>query len=261
MERTADAPPPLAIEGLTVRYGQKVGVADVHLTVRPGEIYGLLGSNGAGKSTTIKCVAGLLVPDAGSVRVFGLAPAGPGVEAKRRIGYVPEAAQLFDALTPWEFLEFIAGVRGLDAAAVNRRATRYAEALELTDELQQPILTLSTGNRQKVLLIAALIHRPALLVLDEPFHSLDPRAVRVARELLRHYVEGGRAGVLLSTHTMEVAERLCDRVGILDRGRLVAQGTIPELTVGSGEGLEEAFLRLTRAAEGVPDAVRSLGAE
>ncbi|HEV2520317.1 MAG TPA: ABC transporter ATP-binding protein [Thermoplasmata archaeon] len=252
-------PVPLAIDRLTVRYGSRIGVSELSLVVRPGEIYGLLGSNGAGKSTTMKSIVGLQRPDAGSVRVFGFDPTQEGVEAKRRVGYVPEAPMLFEALSPWEFLEFVANVRGLARDAATGRARRYAEAFQLTPELHQPIATLSMGNRQKVLLVGALLHRPPLLVLDEPFHSLDPRAIRIARELLRQHATEGRGAVLLSTHTMEVAEKLCDRAGILDQGRLVGEGTIPELRGSQSHSLEEAFLRLTREEEGVRAAVASLG--
>jgi ABC-2 type transport system ATP-binding protein len=252
---------PLSIERLTVRYGALVGVEELSFEVHRGEIYGLLGSNGAGKSTTMKAIVGLQRPDSGRVRVFGFDVVAHGLEAKARTGYVPESPLLFDALTPWEFLEFVAGVRGMEAEASTRRAARYAEALQLTPELHQPILTLSLGNRQKVLFVAALLHRPPLLVLDEPFHSLDPRAVRVARELLRQHVTEGGGAVLLSTHTMEVAERLCDRAAILDRGRLIGEGTVAELEGSHSRSLEEAFLRLTREEDGVRAAVRSLAQE
>ncbi|MCI4357709.1 MAG: ABC transporter ATP-binding protein [Thermoplasmata archaeon] len=261
MEGATARPTPLVIDRLTVRYGERVGIQDLTLVVRPGEIYGLLGSNGAGKSTTMKTIVGLQRPDSGSVRVFGFDPTTGGVEAKQRIGYVPETPLLFDALTPWEFLEFVASVRRMEGEAVTKRAARYAEALQLTPELHQPIATLSMGNRQKVLLVAALLHRPPLLVLDEPFHSLDPRAVRIARDLLRQHASEGRGAVLISTHTMEVAERLCDRAGILDRGRLVGEGTISELQGSHSHNLEEAFLKLTREDEGVRAAVESLGQE
>ena len=254
-------PIPLEVRSLTIRYGEKIGVADLTFQVHPGEIYGLLGSNGAGKSTTMKTIVGLQRPDAGIVKVFGFDPNREGVEAKRRLGYVPESPLLFDALTPWEFLEYVASVRGMERAVATRRAERYAAALQLTPELHQPIATLSMGNRQKVLIVAALLHRPQLLVLDEPFHSLDPRSVRVARDLLRQHTSEGRGAVLLSTHTMEVAERLCDRVGILDQGRVVGEGTVAELRGSHSQSLEEAFLKLTREEEGVQAAVRSLGEE
>ncbi len=259
MEPPPDGAIPLALDRLVVRYGERVAVAGLSLTVRPGEIYGLLGSNGAGKSTTMKTVVGLLRPDEGTVRVFDHDPSGPGIEAKQLLGYVPETPLVFDALTPWEFLEFVAGVRRIPGPTASDRAQRYAEALRLTPELHQPIAVLSSGTRQKLLLLAALLHRPPLLVLDEPFHSLDPRSVRVAREMLREHVASGRGGVLLSTHTMEVAERLCDRVGILDHGRLVGEGRIDDLRAAGGGSLEGAFLRLTKEEAGVRAAVRSLG--
>jgi ABC-2 type transport system ATP-binding protein len=250
---------PLEIRGLLVRYGERVAVRNLSLTVRPGEIYGLLGSNGAGKSSTMKAIVGLVRPAAGLVRVFGVDPAVDALDAKRLFGYVPETPLLFDALTPREFLEFVASVRGIEPADATRRAQNYTRALQVDGELDQPIAVLSMGNRQKVLLIAALLHRPKLLVLDEPFHSLDPRSVRVAKELLGQLTSEGSGGVLLSTHTMEVAERLCDRVGVLDRGVLCGEGTIAELRGSTSGTLEEAFLRLTRDEEGVREAVQSLG--
>jgi len=249
---------PLEIRDLTVRYGETTAVRDLSFAIRPGEIYGLLGSNGAGKSTTMKSVVGLLRPQGGSIRVFGTDPAVDGVATKRLLGYVPESPLLFDALTPWEFLEFVASVRGLDASAASERAQRFATAFQIPAEMHRPIALLSMGTRQKVLFVAALLHRPRLLVLDEPLHSLDPRSVRIARDLLVHHVADGAGAVLLSTHTMEVAERLCHRVGILDRGTLCGEGTIAELRGSSSATLEEAFLRLTREEEGVQAAVLSL---
>jgi ABC-2 type transport system ATP-binding protein len=250
---------PLAIRGLVVRYGERTAVRELSLEVRPGEIYGLLGSNGAGKSSTMKSVVGLLTPDSGTVRVFGIDPVSDGLDAKRAVGYVPETPLLFEALTPREFLEFVASVRGLDRDTASRRVQNFTRAFQLGAEFDQPVATLSMGNRQKVLLIAALLHRPRLLVLDEPFHSLDPRSVHVAKELLEQHTRRGAGGVLLSTHTMEVAERLCDRVGVLDRGLLCGEGTIAELRGSTSANLEEAFLRLTRDEEGVREAVQSIG--
>ncbi len=253
--------PPLEIAGLTVDYGERRAVDRLTLTVRPGEIYGLLGSNGAGKSSTIKAIVGLLRPTGGAVRVFGADAAGDGLLAKRRIGYVPEAALLYEALTPREFLEFVSGVRGLPPAEASERLRAYAAAFRLDAELEEPIATLSNGTRQKVLVIAALLHLPGLLVLDEPLNSLDPRSVKIVKELLRRYVADGGRGALLSTHTMEIAEELCDRVGILDHGTLLAEGTVDQLRVRAARGdasLEDVFLRLTRQDEGLPEAVASL---
>jgi ABC-2 type transport system ATP-binding protein len=257
---TPDSPAtPLEVRGLVVRYGERTAVQDLSFQVRTGEIYGLLGSNGAGKSSTMKSVVGLLRPQGGSIRVFGFDPVEQGVETKRQIGYVPETPLLFDALSAKEFLEFVASVRAIDAETATRRLENFAKAFQIEAELHQPIGLLSMGTRQKVLFMAALLHRPGLLVLDEPLHALDPRSVRIARDLLRQHASSGAGGVLLSTHAMEVAERLCDRVGILDRGVLRGEGTISELRGSGSASLEEAFLKLTREEEGVREAVLSLG--
>jgi len=259
---TANDSVPLALDQLSVAYGQRPAVQSLSLTVRPGEIYGLLGSNGAGKTSTIKAIVGLVRPAAGSIRVFGINALRDGPEAKARIGYVPETSMLYEALTPREFLEFVASVRRLDAETATRRLQNYAEAFRLDVELEEPIATLSNGTRQKVLIIAALLHAPPLLVLDEPLNSLDPRSVRIMKDVLLRYVGSGGRGVLFSTHTMEVAEQLCHRVGILDRGVLRGEGTLAALRarVAAGDAsLEEIFLRLTEEDVGVAAAVDSLG--
>jgi ABC-2 type transport system ATP-binding protein len=256
------ASPPLIVDGLTVEYGALRAVDRLSLRIAPGEIYGLLGSNGAGKSSTIKAIVGLVAPKSGSIRIFGIDPAAEPVGAKRIVGYVPETPLLYDALTPHEFLEFVTSVRRLPSAETTERARNYLDAFQLAEEVDQPIATLSNGTRQKVLLIAALLHQPPLLVLDEPLNNLDPRSVRIMKELLAAYAASGRRGVLFSTHTMEVAEQLCHRVGILDGGRLQGEGTLEELRSGraaGSESLEEIFLRLTQEREGVREAVRHLG--
>ncbi|MCI4349926.1 MAG: ABC transporter ATP-binding protein [Thermoplasmata archaeon] len=253
---------PLVVRDLRVEYGEKVAVRELSLEVRPGEVYGLLGSNGAGKSSTMRCVVGLIRPKHGSVQVFGFDPGLDPVLVKQRVGYVPETPLLFDALTPWEFLEFIANVRGLGVDWATQRALGYADALQVRAELNQPIATLSMGTKQKFLLIAAFLHQPRLLVLDEPFNNLDPRSVRIMKELIGQYVQDGRRGVLFSTHTMEVAQQLCHRVGILDHGVLKGEGDVATLRANLARGdatLEEIFLRLTDEEEGVRAAVRSLG--
>jgi ABC-2 type transport system ATP-binding protein len=253
---------PLLLEGLSVAYGERPAVDRLSLTVRPGEIYGLLGSNGAGKTSTIKAIVGLVRPVGGAVRVFGQDALRDGLAAKAQIGYVPETSMLYEALTPREFLEFVASVRRMDSATATRRARSYAEAFRLEAEFEEPIATLSNGTRQKVLLIAALLHAPPLLVLDEPLNSLDPRSVRIMKDLLVRYVAGGDRGVLFSTHTMEVAQQLCHRVGILDHGVLRGEGTIAALRerVAAGDAtLEEIFLRLTEEDAGVRAAVDALG--
>ena len=254
-------PTPLAAVELSVSYGERPAVDRLSFTVRPGEIYGLLGSNGAGKSSTIKSVVGLVRPSHGRVSVFGLDAVSDSLRTKERVGYVPETSMLYEALTPREFLEFVASVRRLDGATASERAKSYATAFRLESEFEEPIASLSNGTRQKVLIVAALLHQPPLLVLDEPLNSLDPRSVRIMKDLLARYVAGSGRGVLFSTHTMEVAEQLCHRVGILDRGVLRAEGTLDALRARAATGdasLEEVFLRLTREDEGLDSAVRAL---
>jgi ABC-2 type transport system ATP-binding protein len=252
---------PLAFDRLTVDYGERRAVHGLSLTVRPGEIYGLLGSNGAGKSSALKTVVGLVRPTSGSVRVFGSDAVGDGLRARELVGYVPETSVLYEALTPREFLEFVAGVRHLDGEVASSRMRAYAEAFQLREELEEPIATLSNGTRQKVLLTAALLHLPRLLVLDEPLNSLDPRSVRIVKELLVRYVAREGRGVLFSTHTVEVAAAICHRIGILDAGVLRGEGTLEELRARVARGdasLEEIFLRLTRGDEGLADALAQL---
>jgi ABC-2 type transport system ATP-binding protein len=254
-------PTPLVIEGLSVAYGERRAVDHLSLTVRPGELYGLLGANGAGKSSTIKSIVGLVPPSTGRIRVFGLDSGSDATRVKEQVGYVPETSLLYEALTPREFLEFVASVRALPPSVATDRASSYASAFRLDSEMDEPIAALSMGTRQKVLIVAAFLHQPPLLVLDEPLHSLDPRSVRIMKELLTRYVAGGERGVLFSTHTMEVAQQLCHRVGILDHGVLRAEGSLGELR-GRAEGgdatLEEVFLRLTHEDEGLDAAVRAL---
>jgi ABC-2 type transport system ATP-binding protein len=253
---------PLIVQDLTVTSGALTAVARLSFNVRPGEIYGLLGSNGAGKSSTIKSVVGLQKPASGQVRVLGLDPIADELTAKARVGYVPETALLYDALTPREFLEFVASIRRLPRALLEKRVPQFVQAFQIADEFDRPIATLSNGTRQKVLLISALLHEPPLLVLDEPFNNLDPRSVRIMKELLVAYVADGRAAVLFSTHTMEVAEKLCHRIGILDKGHLVGEGTLEELrglAQTSTANLEELYLKLTAEEEQVAKAVRALG--
>jgi ABC-2 type transport system ATP-binding protein len=254
---------PLEIRGLVVDYGPRRAVDHLTLTVHPGEIYGLLGSNGAGKSSTIKSVVGLLRPVAGDLRIFGLDPSSDGVATKERIGYVSESPLLYDALTPREFLEFVASVRRMTSAMATERAGAFARALQVEADFDRPLGTLSNGTRQKILLIAAFLHSPGLLVLDEPLSNLDPRSVRIMKDLLVNYVSAGNRGVLLSTHAMEVAERLCTRVGILDGGLLRGEGTMAELRARSARSdatLEEIFLSLTREDADLRAAVQALGA-
>jgi ABC-2 type transport system ATP-binding protein len=252
---------PLAVDRLEVRYGDRTAVGSVSFRVEPGEIFGLLGSNGAGKTSTIKSVVGLVPRSGGSVRVFGADPATDAVRVRAQIGYVPESTLLYDALTPREFLEYVSGVRGAPPERVADRAAAFVKAFRLEGEFDTPIVALSNGTRQKVVVVAALLHEPGLLLFDEPFNHLDPRSVRLLKEILREYVVDGRRGVVFSTHTTELAEQVCDRVAIVDAGRVLAEGTVPELrarVTGGAGTLEQIFLRLTDEEEGIRTAAQSV---
>lgn len=250
------------VEGLVVNYGPFVAVDNLSFTVNSGEIYGLLGPNGAGKTSTLKVLVGVLEASAGKIEVFNT-PISQEVAAKSQIGYVPEEVVLLDSLTPREFLEFIASIRRLESSAVNSRLEKLVSAFELKQFFDMPIAALSMGNKQKVAIIAALLHEPRLLVLDEPLIGLDARSSKILKELVTFHAKRGGA-VIFSTHIMEVAEKLCDRVGIINRGKIVGEGTVNELRklVKSAEGsLEDIFLKVTEQEAGMQDIIRALEEE
>jgi ABC-2 type transport system ATP-binding protein len=248
------------IENLVKSFGDLVAVNDVSLEVREGEIYALLGPNGAGKTTTIKMLMGLLDPDSGRARVFDVDSKENPVEVKHLVGYVPEEQQLYDSLTPRELFNFIASIRKLPEESITKRMKEFVKALDFEQYYDNMIVTLSQGNKQKTMLIAALLHRPKLLILDEPFSSLDVRAAKIMKDIVKIHTERG-GSVLLSTHVMEVAEGLCDRVGIIDEGKLIAEGTLDELRSKSereGATLESIFLKLTEQEDEVTEGVSVL---
>ena len=255
---------PLAVrvEELVVNYGSFVAVDKLSFTINSGEIYGLLGPNGAGKTSTLKVLVGVLEPASGRVEVFNT-PISEEVAAKSQIGYVPEEVALLDSLTPREFLEFVASVRQLDRAAVNSRLARLVSAFELGQSFDTPIAALSMGNKQKVAIIAALLHEPRLLVLDEPLIGLDARSSKILKELITFHAKKGGA-VIFSTHIMEIAEKLCTRVGIINKGKIVREGTVDGLrklfkdTEGS---LEDTFLKLTEQEAGMQETIKALEEE
>src|SRR5262245_46805329 len=251
MENRPDVPP-LRIVELTRRYGSLVAVDSLSLTVRPGEIVGFLGPNGAGKTTSLRVAAGLLKPNAGDVEIAGHSLAREGLKAKAALGFVPDHPFLYERLTGLEFLEFVGALYDVPATDAQSRATDLFQRLALTEVANELIETYSLGMRQKVSLAAALIHDPPLLMLDEPLVGLDPLGVRAFKDLLRVRTARGN-GVLVSTHLLEVAERLCDRVVILHRGRLVAEGSLAELRGTRAQAtLEDVFLELTGATEETP---------
>jgi len=219
------------------------------LVVRQGELYALLGPNGAGKTTTLRMVAGLLKPDAGEISVFGIDALADPIAAKRLIAWAPDEPMLYDQLTPMEYLEFVAGLWGVEPRAARERAEALLRFLDLWDVRGQRCEGFSRGMKQKAALAGALIHEPRLLILDEPLTGLDAAMARQVKDLLQQRVRAGGT-VILTTHILEVAERMADRIGIMQHGRLLAEGTMSELRAlagGAGGALEDVFLEITGA--------------
>lgn len=238
---------PLVLEGITRRFGAFTAVDDVSLEVRSGEIVGFLGANGAGKTTTLRCACGLIESDAGRVCIAGHDLVRDPLTARGAMGFVPDRPFLYERLTARECLAFIAALFAVPPRIAEARVEALASRLQLHEALDQPIETHSFGTRQKVALIAALVHTPALLMLDEPLGGLDPQSARALRDTLRDHADAG-GGVLVSTHLLDVAERLCDRIVMLRRGRVIASGTLAELRGERANAtLEELFLELSRS--------------
>lgn len=251
---------PIRVDGLVKNYGDKPAVKGLTFEVKSGEVYGLLGPNGAGKTTTLKIVTGLLDPTEGSVSVFGLSPVEDAIKVKSMLGYVPETVQLYDSLSVREFLQFVASIRRMDPQTANSRAKELIKAFGVESYFDTPAMALSAGTKQKIAVISALIHNPPLLILDEPMSGLDVRSSRILKDHLTYHTKRGGA-ILFSTHIMEVAEHICTRVGIINQGTLVAEGTVTELRDlihEAGASLEEIFLHVTAEEEGVADTIRVL---
>ncbi|MHA2006519.1 MAG: ABC transporter ATP-binding protein [Promethearchaeota archaeon] len=252
----------IRVEGLKKFFGDVKAVNDISFEVYKGEVFGLLGPNGAGKTTTIKLLLGLLEPNNGQMNVFGLNPERNEVEIKRRIGYVSEEPLIFKSLTPKDLFNFIASIRDLDEQRTTDLVKDYLESLEAIDYYDQLIATLSHGNKQKLQIIAAILHEPDLLILDEPIAGLDAKSVRVVKSILELHTQRG-GSVLFSTHIMEIAQELCDRIGIINKGKMVGIGTIEELRKQAdrvGASLEDVFLRLTEQDTSVNEIVKKLRA-
>jgi len=252
----------ITVQKLKKFFGDVKAVNGISFEVHEGEVFGLLGPNGAGKTTTIKLLMGLLEPerDGGEMSVFGLNPEQNEVQIKRKIGYVSEEPLIFKSLTPRDLFNFIASIRGLNEEVTAERAREYLESLEALQYYEQLIATLSHGNKQKIQIIAAILHDPDLLIMDEPLAGLDAKSVRVVKEILELHTQRG-GSVLFSTHIMEIAQELCDRIGILNKGKLVGIGTIEELRQQAnklGENLEDVFLRLTEQDTSVIEIVNKL---
>ncbi|MEE9379396.1 MAG: ABC transporter ATP-binding protein [Candidatus Lokiarchaeia archaeon] len=248
------------VKGLKKFFGEVKAVNGISFSVQQGEVFGLLGPNGAGKTTTIKLLLGLLEPNEGEMRVFGLNPERDEVEIKRRIGYVSEEPLIFKSLTPKDLFNFIASIRRLDEEKTTALAKEYLESLDADEYYDQLIATLSHGNKQKLQIIAAILHDPDLLILDEPIAGLDAKSVRVVKSILELHTQRG-GSVLFSTHIMEIAQDLCDRIGIINKGKMVGIGTMEELRQQSnkvGASLEDVFLRLTEQDTSVNEIVKKL---
>jgi len=237
---------------LTRHYGSLVAVQDLDLTVEPGELFGFLGPNGAGKTTTIRMLVGLLRPTGGTAIVAGHDVRQEPLAVKRALGYLAQTPLLYDKLTGWEFLRFVGGLYGLTDETIESRAERLLPLMDLAEKADQPIESYSGGMRHKIGLCSALLHEPRVLVLDEPLAGMDPYGARRIKDVLRELCRKG-VTVFMSTHILEIAERVCDRVGILDRGRLIAVGTMEELRAQAESTaettLEDLFLQLTGGHE------------
>ena len=235
----------LNIEHLTKIYGDKRAVDDLSLHIRPGEIYGFIGHNGAGKTTTIKACCGILRQDEGQIYVDGVSMRDDPIRCKSKLAYIPDNPDLYEFMTGIQFLNFVADIFGVGAAERRERIRRYADTFDLTDDLAQPVSAYSHGMKQKLAIISALIHEPKLIIMDEPFVGLDPKASHLLKGLMRDICDRGGA-IFFSTHVLEVAEKLCDKVAIIKGGRLIRSGTMEE--VRGDASLETVFLELEEEA-------------
>lgn len=234
----------IAVSGLTKRYGSFTAVAGIDLTVPRGELFGFLGPNGAGKTTTLRMIAGILRPTSGSISIAGIDLARDPVAAKSQLGFIPDRPFIYEKLTGAEFLRFVAGLYGQSGRDVARRGEELLALFDLLEWQHELVESYSHGMRQKLIIASAFAHRPAVIIVDEPMVGLDPKAAKLLKELFRAYVDQGHT-IMMSTHTLEVAEGMCDRIGIIQRGVIRAAGTMDELRAGGDAALEDIFLRLT----------------
>ena len=231
----------LRMEHLTKVYGDKKAVDDLSLHIQPGEIYGFIGHNGAGKTTTLKSVVGILQFDAGEITIDGISIREQPLVCKKKFAYIPDNPDLYDFMTGIKYLNFIADVFGVDENTRQERIRKYADLFEITNDLGQPIAAYSHGMKQKLAIIAAWMHDPKLIIMDEPFVGLDPKASHLLKGMMREVCDNGGA-IFFSTHVLEVAEKLCDKVAIIKGGKLIRSGTMEE--VKGDDSLEEVFLEL-----------------
>ena len=231
----------LKITHLTKTFGEKKAVDDLSLEIAPGEIYGFIGHNGAGKTTTLKSVVGIQQFDAGEITIGGISLKEDPLACKRQLAYIPDNPDLYDFMTGIKYLNFIADIFGVSASDRQARIQKYADLFELTDDLAQPIAAYSHGMKQKLAIISAWLHQPKLILMDEPFVGLDPKAAHLLKGMMRELCDEGGA-IFFSTHVLEVAEKLCDKVAIIKAGKLIRSGTMEE--VKGDDSLEDVFLEL-----------------
>ena len=231
----------LKIEHLTKTYGEKKAVDDLSLHIAPGEIYGFIGHNGAGKTTTLKSIAGILRFDEGEITIDGTSVKNDPLACKKKLAYIPDNPDLYEFMTGIKYLNFISDIFGVSADDRQARIRKYADLFELTNDLAQPIASYSHGMKQKLAIISAWVHEPRLIIMDEPFVGLDPKASHLLKGMMRELCDGGGA-IFFSTHVLEVAEKLCDKVAIIKAGKLIRSGTMEE--VKGDDSLEEVFLEL-----------------
>ena len=236
----------LKIEHLTIKYGDKTAVKDITIHIKSGEIYGFIGHNGAGKTTTLKSVVGILDFEEGDILIDGESIKEKPLECKRKIAYIPDNPDLYEFMSGIKYLNFIADVFGVSESDRQERIRKYADAFELTSDLAQPIASYSHGMKQKLAIISAWIHEPKLIIMDEPFVGLDPKATHILKTMMRELCDKGGA-IFFSTHVLEVAEKLCDKVAIIKKGELIRQGTMEE--VKGDDSLEEVFLELEEESD------------
>ena len=237
----------IQLEQLTKKYGTFTAVDALDLHVPAGQLFGFLGPNGAGKTTTLRMIAGILRPTAGRIRIGGIDVVQQPNEAKARLGFIPDRPFIYEKLTGMEFLRFVAGLYGQQGPAVEHRGRELLGLFDLEDWRDELVESYSHGMRQKLIISSAFVHRPDVIVVDEPMVGLDPKAARTLKDVFREYARRGHT-IMMSTHTLEVAQNLCDRIAIIRRGRVAAAGTMDELrrnAESGAEGLEDIFLRLT----------------
>jgi len=239
----------IELTGLTKRYGSFTAVDALDLRVPKGELFGFLGPNGAGKTTTLRMLAGILRPTSGTARIGGIDVAADPMRAKAILGFIPDRPFIYEKLTGAEFLRFVGGLYSQNEKDIDRRSCELLALFDLEEWRDELVESYSHGMRQKLIISSALVHRPDVIVVDEPMVGLDPKAARILKDLFREYVRRGHT-IMMSTHTLEVAETMCDRIGIMQNGKIRALGTMDELRAESEEGnagLEDIFLRLTGA--------------